>query len=311
MEREATERAEPTAEGLLRFVKSQFIIATAHLLHKILPHVSRLCRIFQKEDVDFTLLKPCADATIAAVNLYKVDELEEVDSTISSDLKDYNIRTSDALKNEFQKQVQEKFVTALVEQLKERLPAVVELEAFSILDPSNVPEESADGFTAYGNNHLDRLCCCYGSGDKADICKEGLRSEWVTLKHLLSQRYRQTKCKDFLILISSDSTLKMMFPNFAALASIALVIPVSTAECEHCFSCMKRIKTTLRNRMETETLDQLMRIARVRDLNPKTLILIEQLTCGAQYGKGGYLFDARNFVHITLYAFFITCNNVK
>ena len=52
-----------------------------------------------------------------------------------------------------------------------------------------------------------------------------------------------------------------MFPNFAALASIALVISVSTAECECCFSCMKRIKTTLRNRMETETLDQLMRIA--------------------------------------------------
>ena len=50
----------------------------------------------------------------------------------------------------------------------------------------------------------------------------------------------------------------MMFPNFAALASIALVIPVSTAEC---FSCMKRIKTALRNRMETETLDQLMPIA--------------------------------------------------
>ena len=53
----------------------------------------------------------------------------------------------------------------------------------------------------------------------------------------------------------------MMFPNFAVLASIALVIPVSTAECERCFSSMKRIKTTLRNRMETDTLDQLMRIA--------------------------------------------------
>ena len=87
LEREATERGEPTAKGLLQFVKSHFFIGTAHLLHKILPHVSRLCRIFQKEDVDFTILKPCADATIAAENWYKVDELEEVDSAISSDLK--------------------------------------------------------------------------------------------------------------------------------------------------------------------------------------------------------------------------------
>ena len=88
------------------------------------------------------------------MNLKKLTPL-----TISSDLKDYNIRTSDALKNEFRKQVQEKFVTALVAQLRERLPDVVELEAFSILDPSKVPEESADGFTAYVNNHLDCLCC--------------------------------------------------------------------------------------------------------------------------------------------------------
>ena len=57
---------------------------------------------------------------------------------------------------------------------------MVQLEVFSILNLSKVPEESADGFTAYGNNHLDCLCCCYVSGDKVDICKEGLSSEWVT-----------------------------------------------------------------------------------------------------------------------------------
>ena len=63
------------------------------------------------------------------------------------------------------------------------------------------------------------------------------------------------KCKEFLILMSSDGTLT--FPSFALLATIALIIPVSTAECERCFSSMKRIKT----RMETATLDQLMQIA--------------------------------------------------
>ena len=49
------------------------------------------------------------------MNLKKLTPL-----TISSDLKDYDIRTSDAMKNEFRKQVQEKFITALVAQLKER-----------------------------------------------------------------------------------------------------------------------------------------------------------------------------------------------
>ena len=38
------------------------------------------------------------------------------------------------------------------------------------------------------------------------------------------------------------------FPQLSRLASIALIIPVSTAECERCFSSMNRIKTDLRNR---------------------------------------------------------------
>ena len=42
-----------------------------------------------------------------------------------------------------------------------------------------------------------------------------------------------------------------LFPNFSKLASVARVLPVSTAECERCFSTMKRIKTVLRNHMET------------------------------------------------------------
>ena len=261
LDREASERGEPTAEGLLRFVKTHFFVATLHLLHKVLPHVSRLSRIFQKEDVDFTLLRPCVDATIAAVTLYKDDDLKEVDATLSSDLKDYNIHTSDTTKDNFRGQIQEKYVTALVSQLTDRLPDVVELEAFSIIDPSKLPQEMAESYTTYGNDNLDLLCSRYGSGDKADISPDDLRSEWVALKQLLSHKYREMKCKDFLILLSSDGTLTTMFPNFALLATVALIIPVSTAECERCFSSMKRIKTTLRNRMETATLDQLMRIA--------------------------------------------------
>ena len=262
LEREATERGEPMAEGLVRFVKSYNFIATAHLLHKVFPHISRLCRIFQKEDVDFTMLSPCVNATIAGVNSYKDDPLSEIESTLSTDLKDYSIRTTETQKTEFQKKIQEKYITNLVSQLKDRLPEVKELEAFSIFDPSKLPEESAEeNFTAYGKDKIEHLSSRYGEGDKADICKMGLSSEWITLKPLLSQSYREVKCKDFLILLSSDSTLMAMFPNFAVLASIALVVPVSTAECERCFSSMKRIKTVLRNRMDTKTLDQLIRIS--------------------------------------------------
>ena len=56
LDRKASECGEPTAESLLRFVKTHFFVATADLLHKVLPHVSRLSCIFQEEDVDFTML---------------------------------------------------------------------------------------------------------------------------------------------------------------------------------------------------------------------------------------------------------------
>ena len=103
-------------------MKSYFCTATAHLLHKVL------------EDVDFTLLSPCVNATIAGMNFYTDEQLREV-NTLSSNLKDYNIHTSEAQNTEFKKQVQEKYITALVSQLKDRLSDVEELEAFSIFNP--------------------------------------------------------------------------------------------------------------------------------------------------------------------------------
>ena len=49
LDREASECGEPTAAGLLKFVKTPFFIATAHFLHKILPRVSWLSLLFQKK----------------------------------------------------------------------------------------------------------------------------------------------------------------------------------------------------------------------------------------------------------------------
>ena len=69
-----------------------------------------------------------------------------------------------------------------------------------------------------------------------------------------------------------------MYPQLAKLASIAALVPVSTAECERSFSTMNRVKTALRNRMKTSTFDSLMRIKVHLCHN---LILREQLIFGA------------------------------
>ena len=51
-----------------------------------------------------------------------------------------------------------------------------------------------------------------------------------------------------------------VYPDLVILASIALVIPVSSAPCECGFSQQNILKTKLRNRLNPERLDRLMMI---------------------------------------------------
>ena len=117
--------------------------------------------IFQKEDVDFTLLRPCLDATISTVSAYKADRLEEADTALSSDLSDFEINTSDRLKEDSHMQVQEKYIDALVTQLQNRLADVADLEQFSLFDPSKLPTESDEAFKTYGDHQLEHLSTQY------------------------------------------------------------------------------------------------------------------------------------------------------
>jgi len=71
LDREASERGEPMAHGLLNFVKSYKFIACAYLLADVLPHLGRLSLIFQKQNVDLTLVRPYLKATVDAISLYK------------------------------------------------------------------------------------------------------------------------------------------------------------------------------------------------------------------------------------------------
>ena len=48
LDREASENAVPTAHGLLKFMKCYKVIASTYTLSDVLPHLSRLSKIFQK-----------------------------------------------------------------------------------------------------------------------------------------------------------------------------------------------------------------------------------------------------------------------
>ena len=71
LDKEASENGEPTANGLYKFISCYKFLSTAYLLFDVLPHLSRLSRILQKENVDLLLIQPCLQTTIDTFNKYK------------------------------------------------------------------------------------------------------------------------------------------------------------------------------------------------------------------------------------------------
>lgn len=113
----------------------------------------------------------------------------------------------------------------------------------------------------YGIDKLEHIVTTYGNGPNADVDGGECESEWDCFKTLMRTSYSQTTMRQMVSLLFTDPSLKDMFPQLSKVASISALIPVSTAECERAFSAMNRIKTDLRNRLSTSTLDHLMRIS--------------------------------------------------
>ena len=128
------------------------------------------------------------------------------------------------------------------------------LGAFSIFDPQKLPCHKEELIT-YGQNKVKIFSTTYGEGPDPVIDAEECTSEWEDFKRLIKNNYpSKTMCQVFKLLCT-DLSLCDMFPQLAKLATISALIPVSTAKCECAFSSMNCIKTELRNRLKTSTLD--------------------------------------------------------
>ena len=254
LDREASEHGEPTAHGLYKFMKSYKFVACTYLLHDVLPHLSRLSRVFQKRDVDLTLIQPCLKTTIDAIMGYKETpgpNLKRVDEVLATKLKDFGIKPTPIEKEAFKSGVQQVYVQAIVDELGNRFPNVELLDAFSIFDPKYIPTEESQ-LVSYGHDKLEVILSRY----REDVDPQECTSEWEGFKRLLHNTYSELSMHQVLHKLCTDQSLIMLFPNLSKLCNIAALIPVSTAE--RAFSTMNRIKTELRNQLKTTTLDSLM-----------------------------------------------------
>ena len=253
LEREATERNDAQAHGLAVFVKDSFFVASVYFLSDILPPLAQLSRAFQKTSIDFSIVKPLVQGTkdrIKELSANHGDVFKTLPSVMEN-LTAYGFQElTDGRMSRFKQYVYHPYLTALAQHLDSRFPDVGLLEAFSIFDPKVMEQqtqpqllEKLDTILAHYDTHnvldSDATICEYQCFSKSVLSTAHLKD--MSTHHLMSK-------------LMSNAQLLDMFPNFAKIGPIGLVIPMSTADCERGFSALGRIKTDLRNRLSPKAL---------------------------------------------------------
>ena len=140
-------------------MKCYKLVATVYFLSDVLPHLSRLSRIFQREDGDLSLIQPCLKTTINTISKYEDTagpNLSRVDQVLATDLRDFDITATSTQREAFLASIQAEYIEAIVNQLQDRFPHFELLGAFSIFDPKNLPQGEED-ISTYGLDSVEIL----------------------------------------------------------------------------------------------------------------------------------------------------------
>ena len=253
LEREADERGDPAALGLVHMIKTYRFVATLHLLCDVLPHLSRLSKAFQKRDVNLAHIEPMLKATIATLTKLRKERgphLKKVNEVLRVELSAHKIPVSDTEKANFDR-LRDKFLLSVISNLEARFPDSEVISALSVLDPTNMPPE----FIFYGEEEIETL------SNHFELNAADLVNEWQQFRELVHVNYRGHSLPELTKVVHANPVIKESFPMLSKLLATTLTLPVSTADCERGFSVMNITKTQLRNRMKVETLASLMRIS--------------------------------------------------
>ena len=264
LEREASERHDAQALGLSSFMETYKFLATLLMLCDILPCMACLSKAFQKQDLDYTLIKPLISGSIATLNNLKTSPGEHflsLDKFLEEKLMDFGIVLPNA-SFDFKTAIYDKYIDTLIQHIRNRFPDIDLLTAFSIFDGKAWPIEDSTSLQSFGEQSLHKLSSHYTSV----VDDKKLSSEWNIFKNMaiseaspLDVHTMGAKC--VMETIVANERLSELFPNIAKIALAALLIPASTADCERGFSTLKRIKTSLRNRLNNATSSELLFIS--------------------------------------------------
>ena len=150
--------------------------------------------------------------------------------------------------------MRERYLNALISNLNDRFPAddLDLLESFDILlNPARYPNAPAE-IQQYGLNQLQTLCDHYQN----EVDRNRAQAAFLLFKHLAKSYKGSLSFAKFCCKLINDYSHQ--YPDFATLARLAVIIPVSSAPCERGFSVQNSLKNKVRNRLNPERLNRIM-----------------------------------------------------
>ena len=157
---------------------------------------------------------------------------------------------------DFKKDVSNKYLHNLINNIQYHFENVEILQAYSMFDPDQLPTDTP----IHGEEQLNIFMQQYAQGEEPIIQEEPCRQEWPLFRNMLASNFRHLTASKVLRDLVKGTSIQGGFPELCKLAAIGLVLPMTTTDGERCLSTMKRVKTKLRNRMDCDSLDALMRL---------------------------------------------------
>ncbi|KAK7880350.1 hypothetical protein WMY93_033006 [Mugilogobius chulae] len=264
----------PVAKGLYGFCCTYRFVAAVYLQADVLPHLARLSKIFQKENVNFLAIKEQVPVTMTCLRSIKDAADEQPPGSFLARLHDdldapaglgaFSITfeeerhrrgrpqpqaedTREGFWSRFRSQVMEPYLDGLQASLDRRFQHLDVLGAFQVLSPQAATEGDAVSI-----GHLQILSNKF----LQDPDNPALLQEWASYKqHLLMGAFKDMDQLNVMSKLSSQNEeWGQLYPGMSQLAAIALTVPISSVNCERDFSTMNRVKTDLRNRLQGDHL---------------------------------------------------------
>ena len=184
-----------TAHGLLPKIHTSKFLGAVYILKEVLPILSKMSTVFQKDALNFFLMAPVVSLTKEKLRNVGSKPLEN----LKMDMKSFKEMSSELkLTDHQEREVQtmsEKFIEAPIQNIDRWFDDSSEiLSALLVFNPMAVPSVTNFAFKIYGDDSINTLADQYFGNLSLPKTKQlktdKLLSEWAHMKHMIDDKLR-------------------------------------------------------------------------------------------------------------------------